>query len=282
MGVIRRGAQTVGFLGVGLALAPGCFWATTKHEGEVMQEQIKNVDSRLKQQEEALGGRVKQLDESIDKATKMLARNSADLGTRVDSFSDEIAKFSGRLEILQRTIDAARTEVAQVKADQQALGTRMDSIEKQLGIQPGGTGQPATLPANVDKSTVFDGAYQKLQAGQFDDARREFRLFVQAFPQDDKADDAEFYIGEAFFRQKDFEKAIAEYQKVIDTYPKGDMADDAFLQAGQAALEKGWCVDAGAYFGELVRRYPTSTLTKTARTKLDYVKKNTKNKKVCK
>jgi tol-pal system protein YbgF len=279
MGVIRRCAHIIVFCG----LAPGCFWATTKHEGEVMQEQIKNLDGRLKGQEEALGGRVKQLDESIDKATKMLARNSADIGTRVDSFSDEVAKFSGRLELLQRTIDAARTEVAQVKQDQQTLATRMDNIEKQLGIQAGGTGTPgpASLPANVDKKTVFDGAYQKLQAGQFDDARREFRLFVQAFPQDDQADDAVFYVGESFFRQKDYEKAIAEYQKVIDNYPKGDMADDAFLQAGQAALSKGWCVDAGAYFGELVRRYPTSTLAKQARTKLDYVKKNAKNKKVC-
>jgi tol-pal system protein YbgF len=265
------------------AVGPGCFWATTKHEGEVMQEQIKNLDSRLKSQEEALGGRVKQLDESIDKATKMLARSGADLGTRVDGFSDELAQFAGKMDTLQRTIDAARTEIAQIKADESNLSQRMDNIEKQLGIVPGQTGvQTPTLPPNVDKKTLFDGAYAKLQAGQFDDARREFRLYVQAFPQDDKADDAAFYVGESFFRQKDFEKAIAEYQKVIDTWPKGDMADDAFLQAGLAALEKGWCVDAGAYLGELVRRYPTSPLLKTARQKLEYVKKNAKNTKVCK
>jgi tol-pal system protein YbgF len=275
MGVIRR---TV-VLAVVWALAPGCFWATTKHEGEVMQGQIKNLDTRVTAQEQVLSGRVKQLDESIDKATKMLARNSADLGTRVDGFSDELAKFAGRLETLQRSIDAARSELAQVKQDQQSLATRMDSIERQLGITPG---QPTSQPVTVDKAVLFDGAYQKLQAGKFDDARREFRLYVQAFPQDDKADDAAFYIGETFFKQKDFEKAIAEYQKVIDTWPKGDMADDAFLQAGLAALEKGWCVDAGAYLGELVRRFPTSPLVKTARTKLDYVKKNAKNTKVCK
>ena len=279
MGVTEKGVLAL----VLALLAPGCFWATTKHEGEVMQEQIKNLDERVKGQEQVLGGRVKQLDESIDKATKMLARNSADLGTRVDGFSDEIAKFAGKLDTLQRTIDAARTEIAQLKADQQNLSQRMDNIEKNLGIVPGQAGsQPATLPAGVDKKTVFDGAYQKLQAGQFDDARREFRLYAQAFPQDDKADDAVFYIGESFFKQKDYEKAIAEYQRVIDTWPKGDMADDAFLQAGLAALEKGWCVDAGAYLGELVRRYPTSPLAKTARTKLDYVKKNAKNTKVCK
>jgi tol-pal system protein YbgF len=271
MGVIRFAA---------LFALSGCFWVTTKHDGEVMQQQIKNLDQRVTAQEQVLSGRVKQLDESIDKATKMLARNSADLGTRVDQFSDEIAQFAGKLEMLQRSVDAARTELAQVKQDQQSLSGRMDSIERQLGITPG---QPAqSEPVTVDKAVLFDNAYKALQAGKFDDARKQFRLYVQAFPQDDKADDALFYVGEAFFRQKDYEKAIAEYQKVIDTYPKGDMADDAFLQAGLAAIEKGWCVDAGAYLGELVKRFPQSPLIKTAKQKLDYIKKNAKNAKVCK
>jgi tol-pal system protein YbgF len=262
-----------------LALS-GCFWVTTKHDGEVMQQQIKNLDGRLATQEQTLGGRVKQLDDSIDKATKMLARSGADLGSRVDGFSDELAQFAGRLEMLQRSIDAARTELAQVKQDQQSLATRMDSIERQLGITPG---QPTSQPVvTVDKKVLFDGAYQKLQGGKFEDARKEFRLYVQAFPQDDKADDAAFYVGETFFRQKDYEKAIAEYQRVIDTWPKGDMADDAFLQAGLAAIEKGWCVDAGAYLGELIHKFPQSPLVKTAKSKLDYIKKNAKNAKVCK
>src|SRR5262249_57419874 len=126
-----------------------------------------------------------------------------------------------------------------VKQDEQSLGARMESIERQLGITPGQPGTPASQPVTVDKKVLFDGAYQKLQAGKFDDARKEFRLYVQAFPQDDKADDAAFYIGEAFFRQKDYEKAIAEYQNVIDTWPKDDMAYDAFLHAALPAIEKG-------------------------------------------
>jgi tol-pal system protein YbgF len=263
-----------------LALS-GCFWVTTKSEGEAMQKQIQSLDQRVGAQEQVLSGRVKQLDESIDKATKMLARNSADLGTRVDQFSEELAQFAGRLELLQRTVDAARSELAQVKQDQQSLSGRMDSIERQLGITPGAPASQSQ-PVTVDKAVLFDNAYKALQAGKFDDARKQFRLYVQAFPQDDKADDAAFYIGESFFRQKDYEKAIAEYQKVIDGWPKGDMADDAFLQAGLAAIEKGWCVDAGAYLGELIRRFPQSPLAKTAKTKLEYVRKNAKNTKVCK
>jgi tol-pal system protein YbgF len=262
---------------VSLAVTSAC--ALSKGDGNAMRDQLKLIDTRLSAQEAAIGTRVKDLDESIDKATKALARNSADTGTRVDNFSEELAKVAGKIDTLQRTIDAARTEVAQVKSEQQRLVARMDSIEKQLGMQPG-QAQPGA-PA-IDKATLFDGAYQKLQGGSYDQARTEFRLYVRAFAQDDKADDAAFYIGESFFRQKDYEKAMVEYQRVIDTYPQGDMADDAFFQAGLAAMEMKLCREASAYLGELVRLFPQSPLLVKAKQKLDYAKKNAKNAKLCK
>jgi tol-pal system protein YbgF len=266
-------------LGLLLVVAPGCFWATTKHEGQVMREQIGNIDTRLKSQEQVLEGRVKQLDESIDKATKMLARNSADLGTQVDRFSEEMATFAGRLELLQRTMDAARNELAAVKQAQAEQATRIDAIEKSLGIKPGAPGDPVAAPP--DRNTLYDGAVAALQSGKYGEARQKFRLYVQAFAQDEKAPQAGYFIGESFAKEKDFDKAIVEFQRVIDSYPKSDVADDAFLAAGQAALDNKLCVEASAYWGELIRRYGSSPLARTAKSKLDYVKKNSRNKKVC-
>jgi tol-pal system protein YbgF len=264
-----------------LVFTPACFWATTKHEGKVMREQIKSIDGRLANQEKVLEGRVKQLDESIDKATKILARNSADLGTQVDKFSEELAAHTGRLEALTRTLDQARAELAQVKTTQADITARLENIERQLGIRPGVPGQPTNLPP-VDKNTVYDGAVAKLQAGQLADARREFRLYVQAFPQDDRADNAAYFVGETFAKEKEYANAIAEFQRVVDTYPKGDVVDDAFLAAGLAALDGKLCLEAQAYLGELIRRFPTSALKNPAKQKLDYLKKNRKNEKVCK
>ena len=264
-----------------LVFAPGCFWATTKHEGNVMREQIKNIDTRLKTQEGILEGRVKQLDESIDKATKMLARNSADLGTQVDNFSAEIAQFAGRLEALTRTLEATRAELAEVKKTQVDLVARMDNIERGLGIKPGVPGaQPTAAP--VDRDALYASVATKMQAGQYADARNAARIFLQAFPDDARAANANMLVGETFAKEKDYAKAIAEYQKVVDGFPKSDVVDDAFLAAGQAALDGKLCLEANAYFGELIRRFPSSPLARTAKSKLSYVKKNAKNEKVCK
>lgn len=269
------------------AAAPGCFWATTKHEGELMNEQLKTLDVRVAKQEQSMDQRAKLLDESIDKATKLLTRNSADLGTQVDKFSEELARLTGRVADLQRTADGLRSDLtvaAQQKVDADArlaaLTTRLEVLEKQLGIKAGAT--PTSQPVVFDKGALFDQAYQRLQAGQYAEARRLFRLFLLQAPEDERADNAQYWVGEAFYKEKDYERAIAEFQKVIDTYPKGDVADAAYLAAGSAALDELECRVAAAYLGELVKRFDKSPLVKSAKQKLDLIKKSAKNPKVCK
>jgi len=271
-------------LGVALALlcaAPGCFWFTTKNEGAKLRKEVDNLKVRTTAQEASLGDKLKQLDTSLEKATKFLSTSSANIGTEVEKLADQVAQLSAVNESLRHDIDALREEMSKQRADYEArMGTyaeRMEALEKAVaGLQT-----KATPPPTADKDAIWADAQKKLAAAQYGEARKDLRTFIQKFGQDAKADDAQFAIGDTFYKEKDYEKAIAEYQRVIDSYPNGDMVDDAFLQAGLAALDMKWCVDAGAYLGELVRRYPQSSLLKTAKEKLAHIKKNAKNKNVC-
>jgi tol-pal system protein YbgF len=260
-----------------IAAAPGCFWATTKSEGETMRTQIKDLDGRVAKEEQSIDTRVKTLDESIEKATKLLARNSADLGAQVDKFSEEIANATGQLDIMKRTVEALRAQNEQLMqqhaADEAAIAAltaRVDTIEK----------KPTTPP--LDKGQLYDQAMQKLQATQWAEARRLFRQYVQQWPQDDKADDAQYHVGETFYKEKDYDHAIAEFQKVIDVWPKGDMADDAYLGAANAAIDEQECRVAKVYLTELLKHFPDTSFKKTAQQKLDLITKKAKDPKVCK
>jgi tol-pal system protein YbgF len=260
------------------ACAPGCFWATTKSEGETMAAQIKDLDGRVAKEEQSIDQRVKTLDESIDKATKLLARNSADLGTQVDKFSEELAAALGQIDIMKRTVEALRGQneqlLQQKAADEAAIAAltaRVDAIEK----KPSG-------PPPLDKGQLYEMAMQNLQANHFADARKLFRQYVLTYPQDDKADDAQYHVGESFYKEKDYDHAIAEFQKVIDLWPKGDMADDAYLAAGNAALDEQECRVAKVYLTELLKHFPDTPFKKTAQQKLDLITKKVKDPKVCK
>ena len=103
----------------------------------------------------------------MDQATKLLARNSADLGTEVAKFADELARMTGQLAQMRQDMDGLRAQSAQ-------LAGRVEVIEKQLGISRDETGKVV-----LDPTAVFDGAYKKLQAGQYAVARQEFTAFVQ-------------------------------------------------------------------------------------------------------
>jgi TolA-binding protein len=287
-----------------LALAPGCFWFTTKDEGNRLRKDVSAIDERLAKKEADLDARVKQLDESLDKATKLLARNSADLGAEVEKLGQEQAKLNGQLADQRREIDSLRAEVAALKDENAKLRAdyeaRLAAAEQRIasldggkpatggtgtGTGTGGTGTGGTGGTGgdkpVDKDALLARADASLKAGQLTDARKDYLAFLKKYPQDAKADDAQYALGEIHYREKAYEKAIGEFQKVIDGYASGDMVDDALFRAGEAALEMKWCVDARAYFGVLVQKYPKSSLLKSAKAKLEYIKKNAKKKDVC-
>ncbi|MFH0902783.1 MAG: outer membrane protein assembly factor BamD [Pseudomonadota bacterium] len=252
-----------------------------------MRADIDDLESRVAHQEESLEKKVAKLDESLEKATKLLARNSADLGAEVQTLSSEMASLVGQIETLRREKEAAQAELASLREEYEK---RLDVLEKAArapatASSSAGSGTPAAATTAgetpFDKNAVFDAAYRKLQEGKYEEARRDFRLFLQRAAKDERADDAQYYVGQSYYLQKELEKSIAEFQRVIDAHRDGDMVDDAFYAAAVAAADMRWCTDARAYLGVLVQKYPDSPLVKPAKKKLYYLKKNAKNAEAC-
>lgn len=97
---------------------------------------------------------------------------------------------------------------------------------------------------------------------------RLLRKFVAENPSSDQADKAQFWIGEAFFLQKDFNKAIQEYSLVIKNYPNGNNAPDAYLKSAMAYEELKQPKEAENTLRELLERFPDSSAATVAKMKL--------------
>jgi len=264
-------------LGVVALALPGCFWVTTKREGAELRRDVDKLKGQLSVQDESIGEKVKRLDASLDKATKLLTRNSADLGADVQSMSQEVAKLTGQVNETLHQIESLQEELTRLKNTYQErqleLTQRLAELEKKAAEE-----KP---PPPADKDALFATAEQKLKAKDYAEARRGFADFQKKFSQDQRADDALYFIGESYAAEKSYEKAIGSYQRLIDQYPNGDMADDAFYAAGEAAAAMKWCTDARAYYGVLIRRYPKSNFVKRAQRELKRLKKDAGNKSVC-
>jgi tol-pal system protein YbgF len=152
---------------------------------------------------------------------------------------------------------------------------RLARIEEYLKLEvPGASSKPEskikpeTAAKVPSEEELYNRAKQAFDQGNSGQARRGFEELIQRYPNSTNADNAQFWIGETFFREKSYEKSILEYQKVIEKYPKGNKVPSALLKQGHAFLALGDKVNSRLIFEELVRKFPQTPEAKAASDKL--------------
>ena len=248
-----------------------CFWVTTKHEGKTLRSDVNRIDKVVKTQEAALGTSVGKLKQTLEEASKLLARNSADLGAQFDELEQESARLTGLVMEAKRYTD-------EVYSQSQRFEKRIEDLEARLAELEGRTVAPTQVKT---PEALYDEGMQAYKANKYDKAREIFRKLVIKYPGHDRADDAQYKRGEAYFVQADYKSSVQEYQAVFDKFKSSPLADDALFRAGEAAEKLKWCTDARAYFGLLRQRYPKSSMVNKAKKRDSTLKKNAKNRKFC-
>ena len=124
------------------------------------------------------------------------------------------------------------------------------------------------IATEIGLENLYFSAKQSFDQGDLKKAREGFQKFIQKYPQSKNADNAQFWIGETFYRERWYEKAILEYQKVIEKYPKGNKVQSAFLKQGLAFLNLEDKTNARLILTELVKKFPKSNEARIAKQKL--------------
>ena len=104
----------------------------------------------------------------------------------------------------------------------------------------------------------YRAAVELVKAGSYADALAALRAFVQRYPRHDYADNAQYWIGEVFYAQKDYVRALAEFRRVVEVYPRGNKVPDALLKVGYCYQAIGQGEKARAVLEQVVNLYPKS------------------------
>jgi tol-pal system protein YbgF len=255
-----------------LALAaPGCFWATTKSEGEKMRKDIDGLQAKVSEKEKTLDGQIGELKRVLDESSKLLKRNSADLGADVD-------KLRGDIRTAQGLVTAVNNDMTELKAQAAKDAERISALETRLAALESKAPNPANPTTPEDMWSLGKTAFE---AGRWDEARDQFKKIVTQYPTHVKAPEAQYFRAEAIAKKGDSDTAIGEYQKMVDKYPDSALADDALFRAAELAYGMKNCTEARAYLGTLRQKYPKSNLAKQAETKDKEIKGVAKNKAKC-
>ena len=128
---------------------------------------------------------------------------------------------------------------------------------------------PAAPPSrNAEADRIFAAALAKLRAGDDGQAALEFTEFVAQFPNHPQAAEAQNYLGEAYYRQRDYRQAMGEFQKTVDGYTQAAQVSEALLKIGLCQRALGDPARAKASWEQVVKQFPKSDAARQARTLL--------------
>lgn len=128
-----------------------------------------------------------------------------------------------------------------------------------LGSAIGQAASPSySEPPSATANTEYEAAYSLVMAGRYDAAERAFRAFLAKHPNDPRAGDAEFWIGESLLQAGKHSQAAEAFLKSYTEHPDSEKAPDSLLKLGMALSGMGESTAACSSFSELLTSYPSA------------------------
>ena len=138
---------------------------------------------------------------------------------------------------------------------------------------PGATGAPASAaslpPAALPSADLlYSNGLRDLNGKKYDLAAQEFGDYLKFYSTTDLASNAQFYVGEIFFVQQQYDQAVDSYSKVINNYPKSFKLAPAHLKRALALIALGQKNSGVSELRMVVKSYPGTDEERRAKAKL--------------
>jgi tol-pal system protein YbgF len=147
-------------------------------------------------------------------------------------------------------------------------GAPMDLDPSRRGIalppppqrQMSGTGVAAVQPPGQSARDYYDLGVGQIRQRDYASAEQTFREFLQRFPSDRLAADANYFLGESLFNRRQYQDAAEAYLVVTTKYETAPRAPDSLLRLGQSLAAIRQKEMACASFAEVSRKYPRASV----------------------
>ena len=123
-----------------------------------------------------------------------------------------------------------------------------------------------------ESEAAYREAFGMLKAGQYEQSIKGFTRYLQQYPNGQYADNAQFWVGEAYYVTRKFEPAITQYQKLISNYPDSQKQAHALLKIAYSFDELGRSDQAVQMLTQLKQKYPDSSAARLADERLQRIR----------
>jgi tol-pal system protein YbgF len=204
------------------------------------------------------------------------------MSTQIQGISDNLQETLARMGKLNQQLADAQNAIQGIDAKLAGSAPPPSAAAPGAGA-PGGPGaaqSPNGLPpipgaaANTPPASapsadlLYSNGLRDLNGKKYDLATQEFSDYLKFYGNTDLASNAQFYIGELFYFQQQYDKAIDALSKVIDNYPKSFKMVSAHFYRALALIALGEKTSGVSELRMVVKTYPGTDEEKRAKAKL--------------
>jgi tol-pal system protein YbgF len=242
----RAGALAIGALAA-LALS-GCWGARFVRMPSYAEETRAEVSDLTAQNAELLR-RLERMDERLGEQSDLLRSIRAESASEMTALRERIEMLEERIG----TSSEARSRAPRAAADP-------------------GAGAPADTsaggPPGPDPRARYDAAYLELLKGNYDLAIAGFTDHLERHPDDELADNAQYWIGECHLARGETAQAIEAFVAVELRWPQSDKIPDALFKIAACHQTERHFGAARRTYEDLIARFPKSEKAQLARDRL--------------
>jgi len=232
---------------------------------------------------EQSGDTVGKLNGTMSALQKSMQDVTANSGARLDTMSTQVQGLSDNLEEIKSRLGKLNQQLVDLQNTVQSLDAK---ISGGGGAAPSGATNPGSAlaqptgnslpPAGAaagagpapSADTLYSNGLRDITSGKYDLARQEFQDYLKYYGDTDLASNAQFYLGEIAYSQKNYDQAVTEYDRVLTNYPKSFKLAPAHLKKGMAMIELGQKTSGVKELRDVVKRFPGTEEERRARARL--------------
>ena len=208
------------------------------------------------------------------------------LATQVEQLQAQTQALRGEIEALRFESENAATRQRDLYLDVDKRLVDLESASRSMTASAtvatgdsvlGTAGMPSgqiPVPGGNDRAN-YQAAFEMLKEGRYGESAQAFNQFLVAFDSSPLADNAQYWLAETYYVQRNFKAALPAFEKVLESYPESRKIPDALLKIGYCNYElKQWDAARNA-LQKVAADYPETTAARLATQRLERMTQET-------
>src|SRR5271157_132858 len=203
-----------------------------------LQQSLKDMESKVSAPMAGLGARL----DGMDQDMRALQQSVTDLNGMMGKLQQQMTDLNNAVKILQTPPPPPPTAAT--------------------GVGDAAAAVPDT--PTISAQDLYANANRDPGSKKYDLALQEYQQYLKWYGNTDLAANAQFYIGDIHYRQKNFDQAVQDFDVVIEKYSENNKTPDAIYSKGLALKSLSRLTESHSEFLELIKLYPRNDLAAQA------------------